>query len=112
MRRGLQGYAGQGPTGPGDRRPGSPAVVAVVGAGAAGTLTAIHLRDRAVRDERALHTVLVDPRPEPGRGVAYSTADRRHLLNVPAGGMSALADQPGHLLESLHEHGRTHRTSS
>ena len=101
MRRGLQGYAGQGPTGPGDRRPGSSAVaaVAVVGAGAAGTLTAIHLVDRAVRADRALHLVLVDPRPEPGRGVAYSTSDRRHLLNVPAGGMSALPDQPGHLVD-------------
>src|SRR6476620_9075933 len=107
MRRGLQGYAGQGPTGPGDRRPGSPAVVAV---GGAGTLTAIHLVDRAVRADRALHLVLVDPRPEPGRGVAYSTADRRHLLNVPAGGMSALPDQPGHLVEWLHGHGHADAT--
>src|SRR6476659_4334421 len=105
MRRGLQGYAGQGPTGPGDRRPASSAVVAVVGAGAAGTLTAIHLVARALRADRALRLVLVDPRPEPGRGVAYSTTDPRHLLNVPAGGMSALPDDPGHLVEWLHAHG-------
>ena len=108
MRRGLQGYAGQGPTGSGDRRPGSSVVaaaVAVVGAGAAGTLTAIHLVDRAVRADRALDLILVDARPEPGRGVAYATTDRRHLLNVPAGGMSALPDDPGHLVDWLRAHG-------
>ena len=63
MRHGLQGYAGQRPTGPSDRRPGRP-VVAVVGAGAAGTLTAIHLVDRAARERRALDIVLLDPRPD------------------------------------------------
>jgi uncharacterized NAD(P)/FAD-binding protein YdhS len=110
MRRGLQGYAGQGPTGSGDRRPGSPVVAAVVGAGAAGTLTAIHLVDRAVRADRALDLILVDPRPEPGRGVAYATTDRRHLLNVPAGGMSALPDDPGHLVDWLRAHGHADAT--
>jgi uncharacterized NAD(P)/FAD-binding protein YdhS len=109
MRRGLQGYAGQGPTGSGDRRPPSP-VVAVVGAGAAGTLTAIHLVDRAARAERTLHLVLGDPRPEPGHGVAYSTTDRQHLLNVPAGGMSALPDDPGHLVSWLRGHGHADAT--
>ncbi len=96
MRHGLQGYAGQRPTRPSDRRPGRP-VVAVVGAGAAGTLTAIHLVDRASRDRRALDIVLLDPRPDTGRGVAYSTTDQRHLLNVPAGGMSALPGRAGPL---------------
>ena len=109
MRRGLQGYAGQDPTGSGDRRPASP-IVAVVGAGAAGTLTAIHLVDRAVRADRALDLILVDPRPEPGRGVAYATPDRRHLLNVPAGGMSALPDDPGHLVDWLRAHGHADAT--
>ena len=105
MRHGLQGYAGQGPTGPSDRRPGRP-VVAVVGAGAAGTLTAIHLVDQAARERRALDIVLLDPRPDIARGVAYSTTDQRHLLNVPAGGMSALPAEPGHLVDWLRAHGR------
>jgi uncharacterized NAD(P)/FAD-binding protein YdhS len=105
MRHGLQGYAGPRPTGHRDRRPGRP-VVAVVGAGAAGTLTAIHLVDRAARERRALDLVLLDPRPRPGRGVAYSTTDERHLLNVPAGGMSALPAEPGHLVDWLRSHGR------
>ena len=105
MRHGLQGYAGQRPTGHRDRRPGRP-VVAVVGAGAAGTLTAIHLVDRAARERRALDIVLLDPRPDIARGVAYSTTDQRHLLNVPAGGMSALPAEPGHLVDWLRAHGR------
>ena len=76
MRRGLQGYAGQGPTGPGDRRPGARAVVAVVGAGAAGTLTAIHLVDRAARADRAL-------RPRAGRPAARAGSRRRLLDHRP-----------------------------
>jgi uncharacterized NAD(P)/FAD-binding protein YdhS len=104
MRHGLQGYDGRLPTRTPDRR-AEHVVVAVVGAGAAGTLTAIHLVARAAEDRRPLSLVLVDPRPELGRGVAYSTTDTRHLLNVPAGGMSALPDQPGHLVDWLRAHG-------
>ena len=74
-------------------------VIAIVGAGAAGTLTAVHLL-RTLRDrgERA-QIVLVDPAPEPGRGVAYSTTDEQHLLNVPACSLSALPDEPEHFLD-------------
>ena len=36
--------------------------------------------------------------------------DRRHLLNVPAGGMSALPDQPGHLVDWLRAHGHPDAT--
>jgi uncharacterized NAD(P)/FAD-binding protein YdhS len=44
------------------------------------------------------------------RGVAYATPYECHLLNVPAGNMSALPDDPGHFLRwtraaSLHAHG-------
>jgi uncharacterized NAD(P)/FAD-binding protein YdhS len=73
--------------------------VAVVGAGAAGTLTAVHLATEARRGD-PLHLLLVDP-AEPGRGVAYSTPDPRHLLNVPAGGLSAYPDQPEHFVAWL-----------
>ena len=65
---------------------------------------------RAVRADRALDLVVVDPRPEPGRGVAYANGDRRHLLNVPAGGMSALPDDPGHLVDWLRAHGHADAT--
>lgn len=64
--------------------------VAVIGAGGAGVLTAARLLDAA--GGRALRIVLIDPGA--GRGPAYSTDDGRHLLNVPAAGMSALPNQP------------------
>ncbi|HET9946304.1 MAG TPA: FAD/NAD(P)-binding protein, partial [Actinomycetes bacterium] len=83
----------------------TPRRVAVVGAGAAGTLTAVHLAagSRGRRGER-LEILLVDPAERAGRGVAYSTTDDRHLLNVPAKGMSAFPDQPNHFLDWLCRH--------
>jgi uncharacterized NAD(P)/FAD-binding protein YdhS len=71
--------------------------VAVIGAGAAGAMTAARLLDAS-----ALRVVLIDPAPATARGVAYSTPDGRHLLNVPAAGMSALPDQPDDFVRWLH----------
>jgi uncharacterized NAD(P)/FAD-binding protein YdhS len=67
-------------------------VVAIVGAGASGTLTAVHL----LRHSRT-RIVLIDPALH-GLGVAYSTKDKQHLLNVPAAAMSGLADEPDDFL--------------
>ncbi len=39
-----------------------------------------------------------------GKGIAYSTADRAHLLNVPAGNMFALRGQQDHFVNWLKEH--------
>ena len=68
--------------------------VAIVGGGASGVLTAVHLLRRRV----PVRVALVEERSRLGRGVAYSTTCDAHLLNVPAGGMSAFADEPGHFL--------------
>lgn len=69
-------------------------VVGVVGGGLAGALVAIHL----LRVARArLRIVVVERRPEIGRGIAYSTSDPAHLLNVPIERMSSLCDDPMHL---------------
>ncbi len=68
----------------------------MIGGGASGTLAAIAL----LRHTRA-DVGVVEPRPRLGRGVAYSTPDRLHRLNVPAGSMSALPDDPDHLVRWL-----------
>ncbi|MGW2783796.1 FAD/NAD(P)-binding protein [Streptomyces populi] len=79
--------------------------VAIVGAGAAGTLTAVQLCETATRRRTPLGLVLIDPAPEAGRGGAYATTDPRHRLNVPAGGMSCYPDDPGHFTRWLCRHG-------
>jgi uncharacterized NAD(P)/FAD-binding protein YdhS len=73
--------------------------IAIIGGGVSGALTAYHL----VRQQVRAQVVLIDPQPNPGLGLAYSTPSHRHLLNVPAGKISALPDQPAHFLEWLHE---------
>ena len=84
----------------GGRASRSPAVVAVIGAGASGCLTVAHLARAAARRREELDLVLVDPGPA-GQGVAYSTSDPRHRLNVPSCGMSAWPDDPGHFVRWL-----------
>jgi len=72
--------------------------IAIVGAGFSGCLVAVHLLKTA---NRPLLIELIDRSYEIGRGVAYSTHDTSHLLNVSAGKMSAFSDDPGHLLRWL-----------
>ena len=75
--------------------------VVVVGAGAGGTLVATHL---VTALSARFRVELVDPAPTTGRGQAYSTTDERHLLNVPASGMSAFPRDPEHFLRWLRNH--------
>ena len=69
--------------------------VAIIGGGASGVLTAINLLTRTGDVEVTIHetTGVV------GRGIAYGTNDRRHLLNVRARHMSAFPDSPSDLLD-------------
>ncbi|MFB7383522.1 FAD/NAD(P)-binding protein, partial [Kitasatospora purpeofusca] len=72
----------------------NPRRVAVVGAGASGALTAAQLLRRAAQAGVPLDVRLIDRAPATGRGTAYATTADHHLLNVPAGRMSAFADEP------------------
>jgi uncharacterized NAD(P)/FAD-binding protein YdhS len=64
--------------------------VAVIGAGASGSLQALHLK------RAGAEPILIERGDRPGRGVAYGTTRPEHLLNVPARRMSAFADDLGH----------------
>lgn len=67
--------------------------ITILGGGASGVLLVAHLlRDRAAD----VHVTLVDPHARLGRGLAYSASLDCHVLNVPAGNMSAFADEPDH----------------
>lgn len=68
--------------------------VLIVGGGFSGAMLAFQL----LRRDPRLNVAIVDPGEKPGRGLAYRTSYLCHLLNVPAGGMSALPDDPSHFL--------------
>jgi uncharacterized NAD(P)/FAD-binding protein YdhS len=68
----------------------SAAHVAVIGAGASGTIQALHLLR-----EGAARVTLIERERAPGRGIAYGTRRPEHLLNVPARRMSVWPDDPG-----------------
>jgi uncharacterized NAD(P)/FAD-binding protein YdhS len=71
--------------------------VAVIGGGAAGLLAALHLLEAPGTSAVAV----VEPARELGSGIAYGTRHPLHLLNVPAGRMSAYADRPNDFVSWL-----------
>ena len=72
--------------------------VVIVGGGASGTLLAFQLLRHRAGPQRLL---VVDRAGDFARGVAYRTTDPVHLLNVPAGRMSAFPDDEEHFLTWL-----------
>jgi|HubBroStandDraft_1064217.scaffolds.fasta_scaffold00021_23 uncharacterized NAD(P)/FAD-binding protein YdhS len=74
------------------------ATIAIIGAGFSGTLLTLHLLRRCCPATR-IH--LIERNRQFGPGAAYSTGNPSHLLNVPAGKMSAFRDRPGDFVEWL-----------
>ena len=83
----------------------SPASIAIIGGGFSGSLVAANLLRTATTP---ISIKLIERSPQVGRGVAYGTKFESHLLNVPAGKMSAFPDQPDHFLHWLHRNGYQH----
>ena len=81
--------------------------VLIVGGGAGGVVTAATLLREA--DGNALDIEIVERRDTLGRGLAYGTRERVHLLNNYAGRMSAFEDDPGHLVRWCLARGRAVR---
>jgi uncharacterized NAD(P)/FAD-binding protein YdhS len=75
------------------RRDLSPAVV-IVGGGFSGSMTAAQLLHGAMKSQAGVRVALVERRGAIGEGLAYGTREPFHLLNVPAGRMSAWTDRP------------------
>ncbi|WP_341526050.1 FAD/NAD(P)-binding protein [Nostoc sp. UHCC 0302] len=79
-----------------------PVTIAIIGGGFSGSLVAANLLRNATMP---LSIKLIERSPQVGRGVAYGTQVDGHLLNVPAGKMSAFPDEPNHFLTWLHRNG-------
>lgn len=73
--------------------PETPTVV-ILGGGLSGAAVAWHLARRTRAD--TVRIIVVEPRPELGRGLAYSTADPDHRLNVPDHKMTLDTSDPLH----------------
>jgi uncharacterized NAD(P)/FAD-binding protein YdhS len=72
--------------------------IAIIGAGFGGTMTCVHLMRLLAEQQVAARIVFVERSGRFTAGVAYSTTSPSHLLNVPAGRMSALPDDADHFL--------------
>jgi uncharacterized NAD(P)/FAD-binding protein YdhS len=79
-----------------------PKRLVIVGGGFSGTVLAANLLRRA--PARCTEIVLIERKPEIGRGLAYAVHDHPYLLNVPAGRLSADSRDP---LQFLHFAQRT-----
>jgi uncharacterized NAD(P)/FAD-binding protein YdhS len=77
--------------------------VAIIGGGASGTILAAQLARRGIA------SALIDGSGRMGRGVAYSTTEPAHLLNVRAEGMSAWAGEPDHFTAAFEAEGGDRR---
>jgi uncharacterized NAD(P)/FAD-binding protein YdhS len=76
--------------------------VLVVGGGAAGVITAVTLLRQA---DAPVQVMVVERAGVLGPGLAYGTVEPHHLLNNYAGRMSALEDDPDHLVRWGQERG-------
>ncbi len=73
-----------------------PCDLAIIGGGAGGVLAALQALRRATTP---LRIVMIEPRDVLAQGVAYATTYGEHVLNVPAGRMSAFDDRPADFLD-------------
>ncbi len=73
--------------------------ITIIGGGASGTLLAVNLIKHA--GDKPLAVNLIEKKSRLNRGLAYSTAQDVHLLNVPAAKMGAFPDRVTHFHEWL-----------
>jgi uncharacterized NAD(P)/FAD-binding protein YdhS len=86
-----------------DRQP----TIGIIGGGFSGTMVAVNLARRC--GDQPLRILLFEKAQRFARGLAYGTARDEHLLNVPAGAMSALPDEPSHFIDWLQDRDATVR---
>lgn len=73
-------------------------VIAIIGGGFCGTFTLVQLLKQV---SKPVHVILINKHYPLARGIAYSSEDQCHLLNVAAGKMSPFPDEPEHFVRWL-----------
>lgn len=73
--------------------------IAIIGGGFSGAAVAFHLLRQSPAG--SAQVVVIEPRSDLGRGLAYSTPDPAHRLNVPVRRMTLISDQPDHFHDWL-----------
>ena len=76
-------------------------VITIVGGGFAGTALAVQLARQQGLERVDIH--LVEPRPVPGPGLAYTARRPEYLLNVRPGALSLYPDEPSHFADWLRQ---------
>ncbi|MEK1887539.1 MAG: FAD/NAD(P)-binding protein [Phyllobacterium sp.] len=74
-------------------------VVAIVGGGFSGTAIAYHLAAQTRSSD--IEIVVIEPRERLGGGLAYSSKDPSHRINVPAAKMTMISAEPDHFTRWL-----------
>lgn len=72
--------------------------IAIVGGGMSGTLTVLNLIKQS---KSPLKIIWLDAKNQFCKGLAYSTSEEQHLLNVRANNMSLFVDEPTHFVDWL-----------
>jgi uncharacterized NAD(P)/FAD-binding protein YdhS len=80
--------------------------ITIVGGGGSGTLLAVNLL--RAKTTLPIHVNLVEKNSRLCKGVAFSTSDDVHLLNVPTAKMGAFPDDVGHFHRWLNDSGYTY----
>ena len=75
--------------------------VGIIGGGISGTCIVLNLLKQA---RKPLHILWFDAHDRFCKGLAYSTKEKSHLLNVRAGNMSVFTDEPDHFVKWLELH--------
>ncbi|HEX2620193.1 MAG TPA: FAD/NAD(P)-binding protein [Phototrophicaceae bacterium] len=90
--------------------------IVIIGGGFSGMMTAAHLLRNTTSPtnplQGRLQVIIVEPRHQPGAGVAYSTTHLEHRLNVDVRNMSAFPDHPDHFYHWLMEQTALEQISS